>query len=132
MELQILHLPTHHGKLHTATPAQIWPSSATQTSAITPPVSQNHIRARIQNPLDEDTPPRLDAAGIKHIQGIVRTVLYHSQAVNNKLLTTLSSIGSEQVRATQATNKAANHLLDYLANYPNDGITYRSINMILA
>ena len=33
--------------------------------------------ASIQKPLEEDTPPRLDAAGIKRIQGIVGTVLYH-------------------------------------------------------
>ena len=38
----------------------------------------------------------------------------------------------EQARATQATNKAASHLMDYLATYPNDSITYRSSNMILA
>ena len=47
-------------------------------------------------------------------------------------VTNLSSIGSEKARAAQATNKAVNHLLEYLANYTNDGITYRSIIMILA
>ena len=62
---------------------------------------------------------------------IFDTVLYHVRAVNNKLLTTLISIGSEQFKATQVTNKAANHLLDYLATYPNDSITYRFCNMIL-
>ena len=86
----------------------------------------------IQKPLEEDTSHRLDAAGIKHIQGIFGMVLYHARAVNNKLLTNLSSIGSEQAKATQATNKAANHLLEYLATYPNDGITYRFSNMVLA
>ena len=49
-----------------------------------------------------------------------------------KILATLSSVRSEQASATQATNKAANHLLGYLATYPNDGITYISRNMILA
>ena len=37
--------------------------------------------ASIQNPLEEDMSPRLDAAGIKRIQGIFVTVLYHDQAV---------------------------------------------------
>ena len=88
--------------------------------------------ASIQKPLEEDTSPSLDASGIKRIQVIVGTVLYHALEVNNKLLTTLSSIGSEKSNATQAINKAANHLIDYLATYPNDGITYRSRNMILS
>ena len=68
--------------------------------------------ARIHKPLEEDTSPRLDDAGIKHIQGIVGTVLYHAQAVNNKLLVTFSSIVSDQSKATQATNEASNNLLD--------------------
>ena len=88
--------------------------------------------ASIQKPLEEDTSPSLDAAGINRIQVIVGTVLYHARAVNNKLLTTFSSIGSEQAKATQSNNKEANHLLDYLATHPNAGITYRSSNMILA
>ena len=88
--------------------------------------------ASIQKPLEEYTSPILDAAGVKRIQGIFGTVIYHARAVNNKILATLSSIGSEQAKATQATNKAANHLLYYLATYPNYGITYISRNMILA
>ena len=58
-------------------------------------------------------------------------VLYHDRAVNNKLLAELSSISSNQAKATQATNKATNHLLDYLATYPDDGITYKDSNMVL-
>ena len=88
--------------------------------------------ASIQNPLEEYISPRLDAAGIKRIQVIVGTVLYHARALNNKPLTTLSSTGSEQSKATQATNEVSNHLLDYRATYPNDGITYRASNMVLA
>ena len=88
--------------------------------------------ARIQNPIEEYTFPPLDASGIKHIQGIFSTVLYHYRAVNKTFLTTISSIGSEQASAPQATTKAASHLLDYLATYPNYGITYRSSNIILA
>ena len=79
--------------------------------------------ASIQKLLQEDTSPRLDAAGIKRIQGIIGTALYHAWALNNKLLATLSSIGSEQAKSTQGTNKAANHLMYYIATYPNDGTT---------
>ena len=132
MELKIPHLKTHHGKLHPATHAQIWPSIATQTTAITPLASRNHIKGKHPKATRVRHIPRLYAAGIKRIQGIVDTVLYHARAVNNKILTTLSSIGSEQARATQVTKKSANNLLDYLATYQNDGITYRSSSTILA
>ena len=66
----------------------------------------------IQKPLEEDTSPILDDAVIKHIQVIFGTVLYHARALDNKLLATLSSISSDQAKATQATNEASNHLLD--------------------
>ena len=51
--------------------------------------------------------------------------------MDNKLLTALSAIGSQQTKATENTKKAVNMLLDYCATYPNDGITYRASDMIL-
>ena len=45
---------------------------------------QHHViiyGASIQKPLEEDTPPRLDAAGIKRIQVNVGMVLYHAREV---------------------------------------------------
>ena len=44
--------------------------------------------------------------------------------MDNRILIPLSSIGYEQAKATQDTNKAANHLLDFFDTYPNDGIKY--------
>ena len=52
--------------------------------------------------------------------------------MNNKLLVALSAIGSQQASATESTNDAIHHLLDYCAIYPDDGILYRSSDMILA
>ena len=40
-----------------------------------------------------DSPP-LDAAGIKKVQGIVGSILYYARAVDNKLLCTVSAIGT--------------------------------------
>jgi hypothetical protein len=80
----------------------------------------------------EDISEPLDAAGIKRIQGIVGSLLYYARAVDNKLLTTLSAIGAQQAKATENTAKAVHQLLDYVATYPSDGITYRASNMILA
>eukprot|EP00804_Cyclotella_cryptica_P029516 CCRYP_011300-RG/>CCRYP_011300-RG protein AED:0.04 eAED:0.04 QI:0/-1/0/1/-1/1/1/0/346 len=81
---------------------------------------------------DNDTSPPLDAAGIKCIQGIVGSLLYYARAMDNKLLVALSTISSQQTAATQNTAEAVHQLLDYVATYPNDGITYRASSMVLA
>ena len=52
--------------------------------------------------------------------------------MNNKLLVALSAISSQQVLATEETNKAIHQLLDYCATYPDNGILYRSSSMVLA
>jgi hypothetical protein len=44
----------------------------------------------------------------------------------------LSAICSQQASATDDTNKAIHQLLDYCATYPNNGILYRSSNIVLA
>ena len=62
----------------------------------------------------EDTSPPLDEAGIKHIQAIVGAVLFYGRAVDNKLLFTLNSIGTQQAASTEATNEAVNPMLDYI------------------
>ena len=62
---------------------------------------------------------------------VVGGLLYYGKAVDNKILTTLSAIGSQQSKATENTKKAINMLLDYCATYPNDGIKYRSSDMVL-
>jgi hypothetical protein len=81
---------------------------------------------------DDDTSPLLDAAGVKRIQGIIGSLLYYARAVDNKLLATLSTISSQQAKATENTAKAVHQLLDYVATYPSDGITYRASQMVLA
>jgi hypothetical protein len=62
----------------------------------------------------------------------VGSLLYYARAVDNKLLATLSTISSQQAKATQNTARAVAQLLDYVATYPSDGITYRPSAMILA
>ena len=53
-------------------------------------------------------------------------------SVDNKLLITLSEISTQHASTTEATSTAINQLLDYVATYPNDGITYRDSNMRLS
>jgi hypothetical protein len=81
---------------------------------------------------DNDTSAPLDDKGIKRIQGIIGSLLYYAQAVDNKLLATLSTISSQQAYATENTATAVNQLLDNVATYPSNGITYRASSMILA
>ena len=88
--------------------------------------------AKVQKSMEDDTSAPLDAAGIKHVQGIVRALLYYARAVYNKLLVVLNAIGTQQAAATEATAAAISQLLDYVATYPNDGTIYRSSDMILS
>ena len=51
---------------------------------------------------------------IKHIQQIVDTLLYYSQAVDPTLAAALSTIASQQSNGTQAMLDACHQLLDYI------------------
>ena len=58
------------------------------------------------------------------MQRIVGSLLYYAQAVDNKLLVALSAIGSQQATATANTATAVQHLLNYVATYPADGLVF--------
>ena len=73
---------------------------------------------------DEDMSSLLDSMGIKQVQGIVGSLLYYARAVDDKLLAMLSTISSQQACTTENTAKAVHQLLDYIATYPVDGVTY--------
>ena len=81
---------------------------------------------------EEDTSPKLNNEGIKRVQAIVGALLYYARAVHNRLLVGLSAIGDQQAAATEQTTAAIDQKLDYVATYPNDGITYRVSDMIPA
>ena len=53
----------------------------------------------------------LDKAGIQRVQMIVGALLWIGQAVNDKLLVALIAIGSQQLTATEDTNKVIHQLL---------------------
>ena len=44
----------------------------------------------------------------------------------------MSAIGAQQAAATEETKDAIEQLLDYVETYPDDGILFRKIDMILA
>ena len=80
---------------------------------------------------EEVTSPSIDAKVIKRVKAIVGALLFYRLAVDNKLLVELNSIGTQQAPATESANEAIDHLLDYLATSPNDGIIYIASNMVL-
>ena len=66
----------------------------------------------------------LDAKGVRSVEGIVGSLLYISRAVKNKILMGLTTIGAQQANATEAISEAIDQLLNYVATYLNNNITY--------
>jgi hypothetical protein len=66
-----------------------------------------------------------------HIQKITGSVLYYARAVDPTVIMPLSDIATEQTKATEKTQAAANQLLDYLATHPDATIRYHKSDMIL-
>jgi hypothetical protein len=87
--------------------------------------------AKIQK-VDINTSNPLSPDAIKHVQDIVRTLLYYGRAVNPTLLTTLSSIATRQANGTTTIAKSCQQLLNYVATHPNAGICYKACDKILA
>ena len=78
-----------------------------------------------------DNTPKLDAEGIKHIQKVIRSLLYYARAIDSTMLMSINAISSSQVTGTTATAAAVAWLLDYAATYPNATIRYNASQMIL-
>ena len=86
---------------------------------------------KVQMIAPPDESPLLPPAGIKRIQQVVGALLYHSRAVDSTTGVTLSTLASEQSRATETTNDKLNQLLDYCATQPNATLQYKASDMIL-
>ena len=72
---------------------------------------------------NEENTPHLDLYGTRQVQGIVGALLYYEREVKNKILVSLSSVGTQQAAATEDTAVAVHQLLYCMSTYPNDGIT---------
>ena len=73
--------------------------------------------SKIQLAPDEDDSKPLDEEGIRWVQMVIGALLYYRRDVDNKILTTLSAIGSKQSKATKNTKNAINMIFDYCATY---------------
>ena len=78
-----------------------------------------------------DETPLVMPQTVQYIQTIVGIFLWYARAVDLTLLPALNAIASQQSAPTEATLKETDHLLNYLATYPNATVRFRASNMIL-
>ena len=88
--------------------------------------------AKVQYAAENPTSPPLDSTKKLRIQQLVGAICYYARDIDNKLLVALIKLAQQQSSPTDYANRDMLQLLDYLATYPNNGINYRSRNMILA
>jgi hypothetical protein len=84
---------------------------------------------KIQLIPDKDTSAPLSPECLKWVQKIVGLLLYYARTVNNKLLVILIALSAHQAKGTMQTEQLVETLLNYVATYPSDGITYRASDM---
>jgi hypothetical protein len=86
--------------------------------------------AKTQYATKDETPP-LTATQCLTIQKVTGSVLYYARAFDPTVLMPINDIATEQTKATEKTQAAANQMLDYLATHPDATIRYHAPNMIL-
>jgi hypothetical protein len=72
-----------------------------------------------------DNSPFLDLKDTKHIQEALGTFLYYGRAVDNTLVTSIGSIGTQQATPTKLTLQATVQLLGYCATHPDAIVRFR-------
>jgi hypothetical protein len=87
--------------------------------------------AKAQAPLPSNDSKPLDKKGLLKVQKIVVSILYYARAVDMTVLMALSSIASEQTKATEITHSRCLQLLDYLASNPDAKIRFHASEMIM-
>ena len=70
--------------------------------------------AAAQEPIKKDDSKPADLKRINHVQKIVVSILYYARSVDPTIIMELSTLESEQPKATTQTIKNIHHLLDYL------------------
>ena len=80
---------------------------------------------------EEDTSLKLDKDGIKFVQQVTRTFLYHAHIVDPTMLVALSVIAASQPAPTEQTLEKTLFFLDYAAMHPDAILTYCASDMVL-
>jgi hypothetical protein len=84
-----------------------------------------------QCPIPPNTSPPLSNNNIKHVQGVIGSILFYARALDLIVLMALSSIASKQSKGTDSTMKKCKQLIDYLTSHPYASIHFHASNMIL-
>ncbi len=85
----------------------------------------------VQAPAPPDNTPRLNDAGIKQVQKIVGSIIFYARAIDMTVLMALSSIVTEQPKATDRTLARCMQLLDYLARNNPAKVRFHASDMIM-
>jgi hypothetical protein len=78
----------------------------------------------------DETPP-ITAQQCLTVQKVTGSILYYARAVDPTVLMPLNDIATEHTKATEKTQAATNHMLDYLATHPDAIILYHASDMVL-
>jgi hypothetical protein len=65
------------------------------------------------------------------VQHIVGSILYYARAVDMTVWMTLSTIKSEQTKATEKTLEKCTRLLDYLSSNSESKVCYYTSDMVM-
>ncbi len=84
-----------------------------------------------QTPAPSDTSPLLTAAEHHRLQQIGGMLLYYCLAVDSTGLPAVTAIESALSHATQLTQQAAERMLSYFRNYPDNILVLKACNMRL-
>ena len=95
------------------------------------PVEPQKFGKASQEPIPEDTSPRVDEDKRRLVQQVVGSILYYGKGPDLTTLVALSSLASEQAKATGQTIDRMEWLLDYLVTNPDATIRYYASDMVL-
>ena len=84
-----------------------------------------------QDPIPEDTPREASKCEILKVNEVVRIIQYYATTVDMTALMALSTIASEQAKATGHNIETIEQLLDYMASHPDATMRFRASDMIL-
>ena len=84
-----------------------------------------------QDSFPEETSREASEEEVLKVQQVVGRIMYYAVAVDMMALMSLSTISSEQVKATYHTIKTIEQLSDYMASNPDATMIFRTSDMIL-
>ena len=74
---------------------------------------------------------KLQPSQITYIQKVIGSLLYYAHSLDNILLASLNHLATDISTADDNTLSNINHILNYVATYPNAKLLYKSSDMIL-